>query len=244
MSDSEEDIKDSSSDEEAEETKDDSDPEKEAIKEELKNMPFEELIKLKKKLGAKVYNSTVLGINKKTESVKKDFKRENKNRPREMSFRKPIVERQRKKSEIIRPRDPRFDAKCGEFSRSEFKKRFSFVDEMRMKEIAELKESLKKTEDPEEKKKIKGLIQRLDNQVREASKMKEKEERDKSEIQNIQKARDEGKTPIYTNKKQQKLKNLVEQYKDLKQSGKLQKHIEKRRKKNASRDRKKMNRIK
>uniref|UniRef100_A0A1B0EYD7 rRNA biogenesis protein RRP36 n=1 Tax=Phlebotomus papatasi TaxID=29031 RepID=A0A1B0EYD7_PHLPP len=215
------------------------DPEKELIREELKNMPFEELIKLKQKLGAKVYNSTVLGIENKNKT--KEFKRENKNRPREMSFKKPNSVRKKKKPEATGPRDPRFDEKCGEFSRSEFKKRYSFVEDMRVNELKKLKESLKKTDDPEERSKIKMLIQRMDNQVREATKRKSREEEQKTAIREMQKAKDEGRTPIFPNKKQQKLKELVKQFKDLKQTGKLQKHIDKRRKKNASRDRKRMN---
>ena len=56
-------------------------------------MPFEELIKLKQKLGTKVYNSTVLGIESKVKRdipAERSFKRENKNRPREMSSKKPV----------------------------------------------------------------------------------------------------------------------------------------------------------
>ncbi|XP_059613795.1 ribosomal RNA processing protein 36 homolog [Phlebotomus argentipes] len=218
----------------------DDDPEKELIREELKNMPFEDLIKLKAKLGAKVYNSTVLGISKPTETVKKQgFKRENKNRPREMSFRKPIHSKKQKATSTT-SRDPRFDEKCGEFSRSEFKKRYSFVEDMRAQELAELKANLKKTEDPEEKLKLKHVIQRLDNQLKESKKHRNREETQKAAIREVQQAKDEGRTPIYTNKKQQKLKELVKQYQDLKETGKLKKHIEKRRKKNASQDRKKM----
>lgn len=169
-------------------------------------MTFEELIKLKQKLGAKVYNSTVLGIEHKNKI--KEFKRENKNRPREMSFKKPISVRKKNKQESTGRRDPRFDEKCGEFSRSEFKKRYSFVEDMRVSELKKLKESLKRTDDPEERSKIKMLIQRMENQVKEASKRKSREEEQKTEIREIQKAKDEGKTPIFTNKSKEFLFNF------------------------------------
>lgn len=54
-------------------------------------MSFEELQKLKSKLGAKVYNEAVFGTNSKKRANKiTDFKRENKNRPREMTSKKTV----------------------------------------------------------------------------------------------------------------------------------------------------------
>ncbi|GAB0100437.1 ribosomal RNA processing protein 36 homolog [Sergentomyia squamirostris] len=212
---------------------DDIDPEKKLIREELKDMPFEDLVKLKQKLGAKVYNATVLGIEHTSakSNNKKIFKRENKNRPREMSFRKPVSTQQKKKN-TNPARDPRFDEQCGDFDRQIFKKRYSFVEDLKAKEVKELRASLKKTDDPEEKAKIRHLIQRLENQLRESAKEKTStapQETD-GEPSSVQ----------FTNKKQQKLKKLVNQFEELKQAGKLKKHIEKRRKKNVSRDKKLM----
>ena len=91
---------------------------------ELSSMSIEEIQMLKEKIGLKLYNKTI-GTKRPTkdkESKKIEFKRENKNRPREVSS-KAKVGRLRdvvgfklglaKKSD--QKRDPRFDALCGSF---------------------------------------------------------------------------------------------------------------------------------
>lgn len=86
-------------------------------------MSIEEIQKLKEKIGLKLYNQTIGAAKPAAKSKKKaEFKRENKNRPREASS-KAKVGRLRdvvgfklgvaKKSEP--KRDPRFDALCGTF---------------------------------------------------------------------------------------------------------------------------------
>lgn len=200
---------------------------------------------MKQKLGTKVYNSTVLGH---TEEPKKktraEFKRENKNRPREMSSKRqvPLIQRKKKsyKPSETAPRDPRFDSNCGDFDRNEFKERFSFVNELKEKEAAELKEKLRSTASADEKSKIKLLIQRLNNQAREEQKRVMRNKADDDKRTQIKQARQEGKTPIFVSKKKQKIQELVDQFKELKETGKLQKHLEKRRKKNLARDRKRI----
>lgn len=72
-------------------------------------MSFEELQKLKERIGAKVYKEALFGKTEKPkDNAPKVFKRENKNRPREMSSKKPVPVLQRvpvaKKKEA---RDPR-----------------------------------------------------------------------------------------------------------------------------------------
>lgn len=72
-------------------------------------MSFEALQKLKERIGAKVYKEVIFGENKNSKKELKIFKRENKNRPREMSSKKPVPMLQNvvpvKKKEV---RDPRF----------------------------------------------------------------------------------------------------------------------------------------
>lgn len=52
-------------------------------------MSFEDLQKLKEKVGAKVYKEVVFGSSK-VEQKPKVFTRENKNRPREISSKRPV----------------------------------------------------------------------------------------------------------------------------------------------------------
>lgn len=221
------------------------------IRKELKDMPFEDLIKLKQKLGTKVYNSTVLGVKKTAKKAvpgEKSFKRENKNRPREMSSKTPIpLIPQRKKKAVNAAaaaaavhRDPRFDPNCGDFDRDEFKERFSFVNEMKVQEAAQLKDDLKTVQDPEERARIKLLAQRLENQAREETQRKEAKQRQSFVKKQNQEERNEGKTVIFESKKKRKVENLVQKFRELKETGKLQKHIEKRRKKKMGKDRKKL----
>jgi len=90
------------------------DAEKLAIRQELSGLSFEELQKLKEKIGSKKFNQTLSKGPKK--AVVKDFKRANPNRPREMSSKsrkveiKPAVQ----VAKVFR-NDPRFDNLCGEF---------------------------------------------------------------------------------------------------------------------------------
>lgn len=158
-------------------------------------------------------------------------------------------------------RDPRFDSKCGEFDAKKFKDNFAFVDEIKQRELVELRDRLRASDDFKEQKKIKYLIQRMQNQDTESKKLKIREQIRKEEKEEIVTARKEGKVPRYkTDRKQiasgqafrymlfnvfsfflgeRKAQELVRQYLELKESGKLNKHLEKRRKKNVSRDRKK-----
>lgn len=166
-------------------------------------MSFEDLIKLKEKLGAKVYNEAVFGQhrNKERNGIQKKQTRDNKNRPRVMGVKRPVP--LKGKEEILAaakagPRDPRFDAKCGEFDASKFKENFSFVSEIKERELEELKERIKTSEDPKEQKKIKYLIQRLQNQGTEERKRKIREEVREEERQEIKKAKKEFKKPHYT----------------------------------------------
>lgn len=209
-------------------------------------MPFEDLIKLKQKLGMKVYNATVLGVEKtvKKESPReKVFKRENKNRPREMTSKTPvplIPQRKKKKAAELVHRDPRFDPKCGDFDRDEFKERFNFVNAMKVQEATQLKEESRSCKDPEEKARMKLLAQRLENQAREEQQRREAKEQKAADIKQIQSNRAEGRSVTYESQKKRKILNLVDKFRELKETGKLQKHIEKRRKKKTAKDRKKL----
>lgn len=173
------------------------------IREELSSMSFEDLIKLKQKLGAKVYNATVFGNGDRTKRpVKKEFKRENKNRPREMSSKRPVPllgnEKTKTSESTTTVRDPRFDPKCGEFNATKFKENFSFVADIKAKELSELKSQLKESDDPKEIKKLKFLIQRMQNQNVEEKKRKQREQLLDEEKQEMKRAKMEMKMPHYS----------------------------------------------
>lgn len=170
---------------------------------EIKSMSFEELMKLKGQLGSRDYNEAVFGVDTSSRSrrpkIKTDLKRLNKNRPREMSSKScvPFLGNGRKETEN-EIRDPRFEG--GEYDAKKFKEDYSFLNEIRETEVKDLKVKLKETFDPEEKKTIKLLIQRLENKIREEKKWRVKEDAKKEEAKVIRDARQSGKTHIYISK--------------------------------------------
>nr|XP_050865084.1 ribosomal RNA processing protein 36 homolog [Vespula vulgaris] len=207
----------------------DEDKNQDEIRTELSHMSFEDLQKLKEKLGTKVYNETVFGSRKKKEVL---FKRENKNRPREMSTKKQVP----RFREIIQvkkhiPRDPRFDSLCGDFNEKAFRNAYSFINDIKKENLVTLKSELQKTDDPKEIKKIKYLIQRLENQLREQKRKNMKEEKKIEEKKLIVKAIKSGQKPSFKKKSEKKVLDLISQYEELKNSGKLKTHIKRLRKK-------------
>uniref|UniRef100_A0A240SXH1 rRNA biogenesis protein RRP36 n=1 Tax=Glossina palpalis gambiensis TaxID=67801 RepID=A0A240SXH1_9MUSC len=223
--------------------------ERKLIRQDLSSMSFEEIMKLKEELGAKLYKEAILGIEKpktsRNQKNAKDLKRLNKNRPREQSSKRPVpflgAELRGKSKNDLQLRDPRFDERAGNYDVNKFKENYKFVSSIRESEILELKSELNRVTDQEEKDRIKKAMQRLANKNVEENKWHKKQQTLKEEQQEIQKAIAEGKKPHYLTKKERKAKELVAQFEELKKHGKLTKHLEKRRKKNIAKDRKKMN---
>lgn len=161
-------------------------------------MSFEDLQKLKEKLGTKVYKETLFGPRK----IKRvEFKRENKNRPREMSTKKP-VSRFREVVHVKKntPRDPRFDSLCGTFDQKHFKRAYGFLSKIKENDLKELQKQLKDTDDPKMIKKIQYLIQRLENQIREEKRRNQQEEKEHTEKKEIVEAIKRGEKPVFKKK--------------------------------------------
>lgn len=115
---------------------------------------------MKEKIGSKLYNETV--FQNKSKTIQKTFKRANKNRPREMSSKRPVkLENNVLPVKKVLNRDPRFEPMCGTFDKTSFKKDYKFVNDLRKKEKSQLEKQLKETTDPEEKNNIKFVLQRL-----------------------------------------------------------------------------------
>lgn len=223
----------------------DMDDEKEEIRAELRSMTFEELMKLKEELGSKLYREAVLERDAKAcPTTKNKYKRLNKNRPREQSSRYQVpfvggLQRSQKKDP--EPTDPRFNENAGAYNAKTFKENYKFLTNIRKKEIIQLKKQLSQTEDPEERRKIKDTMLSLRNKNVEEKNWHEKQSALKVEQIEILKAKSEGRAPHYTTKKERRARELVKRFETLKKTGALSKHLEKRRKKNAAKDRKKLN---
>lgn len=177
------------------------------VRSELRGMSFAELLKLKEELGSKVYNEAMFGgetVGKRKKS-QSEFKRENKNRPRETTTKKQVPlhggTKSKRKEQLNGPRDPRFDNRCGEFDRDKFKQDYEFVNEIRETEAEQLKAQLRSSANEEEKVKIKALLQRMKNQSREAQKLKERKEAKQQHTSKISAAIKTDKKPFFVSKR-------------------------------------------
>jgi len=212
------------------------------FKAKLSKMSIEEIHRLKNKLGLKLFNQKLSG--KSSETKQEDFKRDNKNRPREMSSKKQVGRfREIVVASKIEKRDPRFDPNCGEFDDKLFKENYKFVNEYKSSDLKFLKKQLLEEEDPEQIKKLKYLIQRTENQLRQIEHDRVKDEEKKAEREEKREQLKAGIKPQYISKSKQKERDLMKKYETLKESGGLDKYISKKTKKNLSKDRKRMDKL-
>jgi len=215
--------------------------ERQTFRQELSKMSIEEIQKLKEKIGLKIFNQS-LGISK--PSKVQDFKRANKNRPREMSSKKTVA-RFREVVPVVKQekRDPRFDPLCGDFDVKIFTNSYKFVNDIKSQELQTLKKELENEENPERKAKIKFLIQRIKNQQREERKREEKVEEKKVETKERKELLKTGKKPFVMSKAKKKEFDLAATYEKLKETGGLDNYIKKKTKKNVAKDRKMLSKL-
>ncbi|ESO87718.1 hypothetical protein LOTGIDRAFT_234962 [Lottia gigantea] len=213
------------------------------VRKELIDMSFEDRQKLKNKLGSKIYNKIVNSGKQKQTTIQtaSEVDKEHKNRPKEMSSKKrvPIF---RKVIEVKRKlnRDPRFDDLSGTFDEKQFKHSYAFLEEMKQKEKKQIVRAMKKEKDKSRKSELKSLANRY-KQLEDSSKRKEKT----NSLLNQWKTRErelvrDGKKPYFLKQSDVKKLELADKYKELKEKGGLEKYLAKRRKKNASREKKKL----
>ncbi|KAH0663111.1 hypothetical protein KY284_028042 [Solanum tuberosum] len=205
------------------------DEEEKGIEEELADVTFEELQRARSDGSATVY--------RKLYSEGKSS-RANKNRPMEMSSKKPVS----RFREIIQvpkraTRDPRFESLNGQVDEEGFKKRYNFLYEDNLPaEKEDLKKQMRKSNDPEERNELKSRVSWIDKQLKSAGVKHTEREILAEHMKKEREAAKQGKQPYYLKKSEiQKLK-LIEKYKSLKAAGKLESYIEKKRRKNAAKD--------
>lgn len=193
-------------------------------------LSMEELLKMREKVGSKVFDKKLTSHVSKREKTtkitelsnkKQEFMRTNKNRPLEMSSKRPVRKVQGPSSSASKSRDPRFDEMCGtKFDKEVFENRFSFLTDIREKETKVLKKKLKKTKSLEDRKKLQYLIQRFDNQKRETQRRKEENEVIRNWRREEKKKVAEGKKPYFL--KDSDKKRLIQEHRKQKKSEKKQ----------------------
>ncbi|KAI8484757.1 rRNA biogenesis protein rrp36 [Branchiostoma belcheri] len=208
------------------------------MKKELSTMSFEDIQRLRDKIGTKTYNQALHGSNSKRDQSKV-FKRVNKNRPVEMSSKIPpprIRQVVPVKKKIHR--DPRFDDLSGEYDEKIFEKSYSFLDPMKAREKKYLEKQLRKEKDEDRRRKIQQLIRKMEQQERTKRQEDIKEKALKEWKAKEKELVKQGKKPYFLKKSDEKKLVLAQKFKELKKSGKVEKFLQKKRKKNAARDRK------
>ncbi|KAF3325061.1 ribosomal RNA processing protein 36 [Carex littledalei] len=203
------------------------------IERELADVPFEELQR------ARADGSHLSGpLKHKQSAIQKKPSRANKNRPMEVSSKI----RPKKFREVVQVpkkmvRDPRFESLCGTLDTEGFRKRYNFLYDVQLpSERQMLQKMITKSKNPDVISELKSHISWIDKQVK-SDHNKATESKILSEhIRKEKEAAKQGKKPYYLKKSEIRNRKLVGKYNELKDTGKLDAFIEKRRKKNASKD--------
>lgn len=200
-------------------------------------MSPQELKELKEKLESFVMSheggpSNLNNNNNNNNIVKTIPARANKNRPREVSSKKP---ERRQVKKIIR-RDPRFEESSGSLDMKEFKEEYKFLDEVHEKEKKVLSRQIRREKNESTRQELLKLQQRLRNQD-DAKKERDEEKKLKEALVKEQLAKTGN---PYINDSKVKAAKLVNKFKELQKTGKLDKYLERKRKKNASKERHKL----
>ncbi|RMZ55256.1 hypothetical protein APUTEX25_005534 [Auxenochlorella protothecoides] len=165
--------------------------------------------------------------------------RENKHRPSEASSKRPVpVLRESIQGPRAQGKDPRFESLAGgAFDERRFKSQYAFLyDEKLPEERKGLRAALKKAKGAEARADLQARLTRVEQALREENARRWKLDF-KAKLKSKERAAVQaGKTPFHLKKSEQKRLELVAKFEELKASGRLEKYMEKRRKKNAAKD--------
>lgn len=186
-------------------------------------------------------NTVIKGTKGERAPKKRDaMKRDAKNKPMEMSS-KRAVGRLREVVELPaqKRRDPRFDQMSGKLNQDLFEKSYGFLDKYKQDEEQLLKAQMLKEKDPEEKQRLQNVLMRMVSQRSANTEAKRKQAIQRERKRTEQDLVKQGKTPFYLKKSDQKKLALIDKFKQLGDKN-VDKILEKRRKRNATKDHKKV----
>eukprot|EP00475_Leptophrys_vorax_P004930 TRINITY_DN12960_c0_g1_i2.p1 TRINITY_DN12960_c0_g1~~TRINITY_DN12960_c0_g1_i2.p1 ORF type:complete len:258 (-),score=70.85 TRINITY_DN12960_c0_g1_i2:49-822(-) len=160
-------------------------------------------------------------------------------KPTEVSAKVPVGRFKNVMGQATRKKfvDPRFNDLCGEFRPEIFNTAYSFVDQYKKDELNLVKKELEEEADPDRKDEMQKFIQRrtqeLSSKEQQAAAQKKINELKKQEAEAVRK----GKAPFFLKKSKLKQVELESKYENVKAKGNLKKFLEKKRRSNASKDR-------
>ncbi|CAO3690994.1 unnamed protein product [Rhizopus stolonifer] len=168
------------------------------------------------------------------------MKRENKHRPMEMSSKKAVGRfRSVVPLQAEKRRDPRFDKLSGNFNQDLYEKSYGFLKEYNKSEMEMLKDRIKKERDTDTQENLKMMLTRMVSA--------EKTDEDKKRKQNLIRERKkqeadlvkQGKKPFFLKNSEKRKLELMDRYQKMGDKA-VDRVLEKRRKKNTTKDRKRL----
>ena len=168
----------------------------------------------------------------------RQISRPHKHAPSEMPSTKPVsVYRDTLQLGKREVRDPRFTDRSGDLVDRAFKRRYSFLyDETLPQEKKEIQNALKKTKSERKRTELKAELSRVTQRLKEEQSRRNKEKLEEDDSKRRAAERAAGKQPYYLKKSEKRRQELIAKYEELKKSGRLERFLEKRRKKNAAKD--------
>ena len=169
-----------------------------------------------------------------------DTSRPSKHAPTELSSKKAVSrKREVVAMQKVKHRDPRFEPISGSVDEQRTKKNYSFLKTYRDSEMSELKSAISKTNDGEGKEELRRLFLGMESRKK-AQDVKEQQQEVLRKHRKQEKEKiGHGKRPFFLKKADQKKLALVERFEGMK-SRKVDKVIERRRRKKAAKERKVM----
>ncbi|XP_051880726.1 ribosomal RNA processing protein 36 homolog [Pristis pectinata] len=210
-----------------------------SVREELSTLSFEELQELQSKVGLKVYNQIVCDSGKEQHGGR--HKCAQKDRPLEMSSKQPVPFLRRPaavKKRVVR--DPRFDDLSGNYNPEIFDKTYAFLAKVRSQEKELIKQKLRRVKKEQSRQQLEYVLQRMMEQDKAQERARQQRERMKQFKQEQRQRVQQGSKPYFLKRSEQRTLALADKYQALKRSGKLESFLGKKRKRNATKDRRKL----
>ena len=186
--------------------------------------------------------------NEQQQKFEKRPKKKSKSEPTEMSSKKKKFNHDQPryvvKSNKRSTRDPRFNDLSGAYNEELFEKSYAFVQDIKKNEYESVKTQLKKVRNTEEKEKLLKVKQKMDTELKVKAEKEKKRELFKKQKQQVSEQTKIGKKAFYLKNSDKKKIELAEKYKELKSSGKLDKYMMKKRKRNAQKDKRSLPKMK